>query len=67
MLKLCDDRILEITEKDVHVTLAQPIGPLEVLIGSTYKLTNKYPKLLKQWRARWNLGRTSTTKVGKIV
>ncbi|KAJ8433828.1 hypothetical protein Cgig2_028145 [Carnegiea gigantea] len=49
------------------VVKENPIGLVEVLIGSTYEPTNKYTKLLKQWRARWNPRRTSTTKVGKIV
>ncbi|KAJ8426863.1 hypothetical protein Cgig2_008658 [Carnegiea gigantea] len=48
-LKLSDNRVLEITEADVHATLALPMGQLEVQ------------------RIRWNLGRTGSPKVGKMV
>ncbi|KAJ8446933.1 hypothetical protein Cgig2_026431 [Carnegiea gigantea] len=63
-LKLSDNRVLEITEEDVHATLALPMGQLEVQVASTCEPKNEYTKLLEQWRIRWNLSRT---KVGKMV
>ncbi|KAJ8426892.1 hypothetical protein Cgig2_005271 [Carnegiea gigantea] len=59
-LKLSDNRILEITEEDVHATLASPMA-------STCEPKNEYTKLLEQWRTRWNLGIIRTPKVGKMV
>ncbi|KAJ8432427.1 hypothetical protein Cgig2_016057 [Carnegiea gigantea] len=66
-LKLSDNRVLEITEEDVHATLALPMGQLEVQVASTCEPKNEYTKLLEQWRIRWNLGRTGSPKVGKMV
>ncbi|KAJ8434394.1 hypothetical protein Cgig2_014241 [Carnegiea gigantea] len=66
-LKLSNNRVLEITEEDVHATLALPMGQLEVQVPSTCEPKNEYTKLLEQWRIRWNLGRTGSPKVGKIV
>ncbi|KAJ8451709.1 hypothetical protein Cgig2_018343 [Carnegiea gigantea] len=66
-LKLSDNRVLEITEKDVHATLALPMGQLEVQVASTCEPKNEYTKLLEQWRIRWNRGRTGSPKVGKMV
>ena len=66
-LKFSDNRMLEITKEDVYATLALLMGLLEVEVASMCKLESEYTKLLKQWRTRWNHGRTSTMKVGKIV
>ncbi|KAJ8428356.1 hypothetical protein Cgig2_002769 [Carnegiea gigantea] len=59
--------ILEITKEDVCATLALAMGPLEVHVASTYKLKNKYTRLLELWRRWWNLGRAGTPKVGMMV
>ncbi|KAJ8437301.1 LOW QUALITY PROTEIN: hypothetical protein Cgig2_006405 [Carnegiea gigantea] len=64
-LKLSDNRILDITEEDVHATL--PMGPLEVQVALTCESKNEYTKLVEQWRTRWNLGRIETPKVRKMV
>ena len=61
-LKLSSNRILEITEEDVHETLALPMGTLEVEVASICEPKSEYTKLLKQWETRWNLGRTDTIK-----
>ncbi|KAJ8449238.1 hypothetical protein Cgig2_021702 [Carnegiea gigantea] len=66
-LKLYDNRILEITEEDVHAILALHIGPLEVQAASTCEPKNKYTKLLKQCRLRLTVGRTGTRKIEKMV
>ncbi|KAJ8435402.1 hypothetical protein Cgig2_009653 [Carnegiea gigantea] len=66
-LKLSNNRVLGITEEDFHATLALPMGQLEVQVASTYEPKNEYPKLLEQWRIRWNLGRLGSPKVGKMV
>ncbi|KAJ8429740.1 hypothetical protein Cgig2_023129 [Carnegiea gigantea] len=31
------------------------------------QIKNEYIKLLEQWRTRWNLGETRTSKVGKMI
>ena len=67
LLKLFDNRMLEIIEKDVHITLALQMGPLEFQIASTCEPKNECPKLLEQWRRRWNIGRIGTPKVGMMV
>ena len=66
-LQLSNKRILEINEEDVHATLALPMGQLEVQVASTCEPKNEYTKLLEQWRIRWNLSRTESPKVGKMV
>ena len=58
--------MLKIIEEDVCVTLALPMGPLEVHVASACDRKNKYPRLLALWR-RWNLGRTGTPKVGMMA
>ncbi|KAJ8441636.1 hypothetical protein Cgig2_025803 [Carnegiea gigantea] len=62
-LKMSDNRILEITEKDVHVTLALPMGPSEVQVTSICKPKNEYTKLLEQWRTRWNVPKSWEDRV----
>ncbi|KAJ8439024.1 LOW QUALITY PROTEIN: hypothetical protein Cgig2_028470 [Carnegiea gigantea] len=62
-LRLSDNRVLETTEKDVHATLAIPM----VQIASTCEPKNEHTKLVEQWRIGWNLGRTGSPKVGKMV
>ncbi|KAJ8440091.1 hypothetical protein Cgig2_025290 [Carnegiea gigantea] len=66
-LKLSYHRVLEITKEDVHATLALPMGQLDVQVASTCEPKNEYTKLLEKWRIRWNLGRTGSPKVGKMV
>ncbi|KAJ8428348.1 hypothetical protein Cgig2_002761 [Carnegiea gigantea] len=44
---LLDNRMLEIIEEDVRVTLALPLGPLEVHVASTCEPKRKYTKLLE--------------------
>ncbi|KAJ8422110.1 LOW QUALITY PROTEIN: hypothetical protein Cgig2_011153 [Carnegiea gigantea] len=61
-LKLSDNRILEITEKDVHTTLILLMGPLEVRLASAFEPKNEYTKHLEQWCTRWNLSRTGAPK-----
>ncbi|KAJ8435900.1 hypothetical protein Cgig2_010257 [Carnegiea gigantea] len=58
--------LAKITEKDVHATLALPMGQLEVQVASTCEAKNEHCKLLEQWRTRWNLGRIGSPKVRKM-
>ncbi|KAJ8433847.1 hypothetical protein Cgig2_028164 [Carnegiea gigantea] len=60
-------RILKTIEQDVYAMLALLMDLLEVQGASACEPTKEYTKHLKQWRIRWNLGRTGTQKVGKMV
>jgi len=48
IIKLSDNKILEMTGEDVYATLELPTGPLEVHVASTGEPIKEYSKLLKQ-------------------
>ncbi|KAJ8433176.1 hypothetical protein Cgig2_023820 [Carnegiea gigantea] len=66
-LKLSNNIMLETIKEHVHATLPFLMGPLEVQVASTCEPKNEYTKVLNQYGTRWNLGRSGTPTVGKIV